>query len=149
MSHAADPKNGMLHVSKTAKFKHYNTKPLGQRIVEFDIKGKQVADKTFSTVALTPLSVKAVADLTSRKVKMSKTLKGCKPRRQLLIIWNISITSFRITPCVLTTSVNKTTLMRSLRWRQIDIIFAETVITVVKTRNSTIPGSLLSTQTPG
>lgn len=114
MSHAADPKNGMLHVSKTAKFKHYNTKPLGQRIVEFDIKGKQVADKTFSTVALTPLSVKAVADLTSRKVKMSKTLKGCKPRRQLLIIWNISITSFRITPCVLTTSVNKTTLMRSL-----------------------------------
>lgn len=114
MSHAAYPKNGMLHVSKTAKFKHYNTKPLGQRIVEFDIKGKQVADKTFSTVALTPLSVKAVADLTSRKVKMSKTLKGCKPRRQLLIIWNISITSFRITPCVLTTSVNKTTLMRSL-----------------------------------
>nr|WP_245303295.1 hypothetical protein [Salmonella enterica] len=30
MSHAADPKNGMLHVSKTAKFKHYNTKPLGR-----------------------------------------------------------------------------------------------------------------------
>lgn len=52
MSHAADPKNGMLHVSKTAKFKHYSTKPLGQRIVEFDIKGKQVADNTFSTVAL-------------------------------------------------------------------------------------------------
>ncbi|ECI9087173.1 hypothetical protein DSB59_05510 [Salmonella enterica subsp. enterica serovar Montevideo] len=51
MSHAADPKNGMQHVSKTAKFKHYNTKPLVQRIVKFDIKGKQVADSTFSEAA--------------------------------------------------------------------------------------------------
>ncbi|UAF85648.1 5'-nucleotidase C-terminal domain-containing protein [Salmonella enterica subsp. enterica serovar Kentucky] len=76
MSHAADPKNGMLHVSKTAKFKHYNTKPLGQRIVEFDIKGKQVADKTFSTVALTPLSVKGRGGFDFTKGKNVKDIKG-------------------------------------------------------------------------
>lgn len=114
MSHAADPKNGMQHVSKTAKFKHYNTKPLVQRIVKFDIKGKQVADSTFSTVALDSFIGKGRGGFDFTKGKNVKGIKGCKPRRKLLIIWNISIISFRITPCVLTTSINKTTLMRSL-----------------------------------
>ncbi|EFB7015187.1 hypothetical protein HGL27_000212 [Salmonella enterica] len=76
MSHAADPKNGMLHVSKTAKFKHYSTKPLGQRIVEFDIKGKQVADNTFSTVALDSFIDKSRGGSGFTKGKNVKDIKG-------------------------------------------------------------------------
>ncbi|EHX6479693.1 5'-nucleotidase C-terminal domain-containing protein [Salmonella enterica] len=76
MSHAADPKNGMQHVSKTAKFKHYNTKPLVQRIVKFGIKGKQVADSTFSTVALDSFIGKGRGGFDFTKGKNVKGIKG-------------------------------------------------------------------------
>ncbi|EAW0781529.1 5'-nucleotidase C-terminal domain-containing protein [Salmonella enterica subsp. enterica serovar Taksony] len=76
MSHAADPKNSMLHVSKTAKFKYYSTKPLGQRIVGFDIKGKQVADNTFSTVALDSFIDKGRGGSGFTKGKNVKDIKG-------------------------------------------------------------------------
>lgn len=52
MSHAADLKNGILHVSKTVQFKYDSTKPLGQRVVEFDIKGQPVNDDKIYTVAI-------------------------------------------------------------------------------------------------
>ncbi len=60
-------------------FKHYNTKPLGLRCTSnLDIKGKQVADKSFSTVALDSfIGSKGRGDLTFTKGKMSvKALKG-------------------------------------------------------------------------
>ncbi len=61
----------MLHVSKTVQFKYDSTKPLGQRIVEFDIKGKPVEDNKLYTVALDSFIGKVVADLPSLKVKIS------------------------------------------------------------------------------
>ncbi|MGY6031156.1 5'-Nucleotidase C-terminal domain-containing protein [Phytobacter sp. AG2a] len=52
MSHAADLKNGILQVSKEVSMKYDSTKPQGQRIVEFTIKGKPVKDSDVYTVAL-------------------------------------------------------------------------------------------------
>lgn len=63
MFYVVDLKNGMLYVLKMVKFKYYNIKLLGQCIVEFDIKGKQVVDKIFSIVVLIFLLVKVVVDL--------------------------------------------------------------------------------------
>ncbi|ECC8733683.1 5'-nucleotidase C-terminal domain-containing protein [Salmonella bongori] len=75
MSHAADPKNGVLHVSKTTKFKHYSTTPLGQRIVEFDIKGKQVAENTFSNATLDSFIGKGSGGFDFTKGKNVKYIK--------------------------------------------------------------------------
>ncbi|ECF1774706.1 bifunctional metallophosphatase/5'-nucleotidase [Salmonella enterica subsp. enterica serovar Welikade] len=72
MSHAADLKNGMLHVSKTVQFKYDSTKPLGQRIVEFDIKGKPVVDNKLYTVALDSFIGKGGGGFTFTKGKNIK-----------------------------------------------------------------------------
>ncbi|ESH11081.1 5'-Nucleotidase domain protein, partial [Salmonella enterica subsp. enterica serovar Gaminara str. ATCC BAA-711] len=72
MSHAADLKNGMLHVSKTVQFKYDSTKPLGQRIVEFDIKGKPVEDNKLYTVALDSFIGKGGGGFTFTKGKNIK-----------------------------------------------------------------------------
>ncbi|HEC8167077.1 TPA: 5'-nucleotidase C-terminal domain-containing protein, partial [Salmonella enterica subsp. enterica serovar Mbandaka] len=68
----ADLKNGMLHVSKTVQFKYDSTKPLGQRIVEFDIKGKPVEDNKLYTVALDSFIGKGGGGFTFTKGKNIK-----------------------------------------------------------------------------
>lgn len=117
MSHAADLKNGMLHVSKTVKFKYDSTKPLGQRIVEFDIKGKPVADNTFYTVALDSFIGKGGGGFDFTKGKNVKYIKGLQTSQAIVDYMEHVKTSFRIILCALTTSVNKNTLMRPLPGR--------------------------------
>lgn len=76
MSHAADQKNGILHVSKTVQFKYDSTKPLGQRIVSFDIKGKPVKDNQYYTVAVDSFVGKGGGGFTFNKGKNVKYIKG-------------------------------------------------------------------------
>lgn len=76
MSHAADLKNGILHASKTVQFKYDSSKPLGQRIVSFDIKGKAVEDQKTYTVALDSFIGKGGGGFNFTKGKNIKYIKG-------------------------------------------------------------------------
>lgn len=76
MSHAADLKNGILHVSKTVQFKYDSTRPTGQRIVEFKIKGKPVEDDKVYIVALDSFIGKGGGGFTFTNGKNIKYIKG-------------------------------------------------------------------------
>lgn len=76
MSHAADLKNGILHVSKTVQFKYDSTRPAGQRIVEFKIKGKPVEDDKVYIVALDSFIGKGGGGFTFTNGKNIKYIKG-------------------------------------------------------------------------
>uniref|UniRef100_UPI003296B679 5'-nucleotidase C-terminal domain-containing protein n=1 Tax=Salmonella enterica TaxID=28901 RepID=UPI003296B679 len=72
MPHARDLKNGILHVSKTVQFKYDSSKPLAQRIVQFDIKGKPVEDNKLYTVARHSFIAKGDGGFTFTKGKNIK-----------------------------------------------------------------------------
>lgn len=78
MSHAADLKNGTLHVSKSVQFKYDSTKPLGQRIVEFNIKGQPVEDNKVYTVAIDSFIGKGGGGFDFTKGKNVKYIPGLK-----------------------------------------------------------------------
>lgn len=84
MSHAADLKNGMLHVSSTVQFKYDSTKPLGQRIVAFTIKGKPVEDNRRYTVALDSFIGKGGGGFTFTKGNNIKYIKGLQTAQAIV-----------------------------------------------------------------
>lgn len=84
MSHAADLKNGTLHASKTVQFKYDSTKPLGQRIVSFSIKGKPVEDSQFYTIALDSFIGKGGGGFSFTNSKNVKYIKGLQTAQAII-----------------------------------------------------------------
>ena len=84
MSHAADLKNGTLHASKTVQFKYDSTKPLGQRIVSFNIKGKPVEDSQFYTIALDSFIGKGGGGFSFTNSKNVEYIKGLQTAQAII-----------------------------------------------------------------